>query len=148
VGTGPPDIAVRQESAATAAVELFNGPLQDITPLIELLKDFLDDFGLNRGGGTAELIKSNMEPTVDIGVDRIIPVAEFPGAYPLLGGPGFRGGAVLIGTADIEGIVAPEPAKPGKDIGGEDLDKVPQVGYVIDIGKCGSYQPAFHVFLL
>jgi hypothetical protein len=51
-------------------------------------------------------------------MDGVIAVAEFLGAYPLFGGPVFRGGTVFIGTADIEGVVAPEPAESRKGVGG------------------------------
>jgi hypothetical protein len=51
-------------------------------------------------------------------MDSVVTVAEFLGVYPLLGGPGFGGGTVLIGAAYIESLAAPEPAKPGKGVGG------------------------------
>jgi hypothetical protein len=66
-------------------------------------------------------------------VNPVVPVAQFPGRYAFLGGPGFGGGAVFVGTAYIEGLEAPDTAKPGKDIGREHLDEVSQVGDVIHI---------------
>jgi hypothetical protein len=59
-----------------------------------------------------------MKPAVNVRVDGIVPVTKLPGAYALLGGPVFRGGSVFIGATYIEGFITPEPAKPGKSVGG------------------------------
>jgi hypothetical protein len=48
----------------------------------------------------------------------MIPVAQFLGAYPLFRSLILGSGAVFIGTAYIEGVIAPKPAEPGKGIGG------------------------------
>jgi hypothetical protein len=64
----------------------------------------------------------------------MVPVAKFPGAYVFFGGLCFCGGTVFIGTTDIKGFIAPKPAKPGKDVGGQNLNKIPQMGYIVHIG--------------
>ena len=40
--------------------------------------------------------------------------------------------------------VATMRTEPGEDVGGEDLDEVPQVGNVVHIGKCGGDEAFFH----
>jgi hypothetical protein len=135
MGADPPDIPVRQETPAMIAVELLNGLFRDIPVGVQFLKDILGYLGLYGGGGTPKFIKPNIEPPVYLRMDGVIAVAQFPGAYALLRGPGLGGGAVFVGTADVEGIVTPEPAKPGKGIGGKDLDQVTQMGNIVYIGK-------------
>jgi hypothetical protein len=100
--------------------------------------------GLNGRGSPAPFVKAYVKPPVNVAVELVVPVAEFPGTYAFFRGPGFRGGAVFVGTADIEGFVAPEAAEPGKDVGGKHLYQVPQVGYVVYIGKRGADKSSFH----
>jgi hypothetical protein len=101
---------------------------------IKLFEDILDDFSLDRGGGSPEFIKANGKPTINIPVDGMIPVTKCLRAHPLFCGPIFSSGTVFIGTAYIEGIIPSEPAKPGKGIRGQNLNQIPQVGHIIDIG--------------
>jgi hypothetical protein len=117
------------------AVELLDGLFHDEAVGVKFLENLLGYFGLDGVGGTAEFIEGDMEPCVDVPVHGIVPVAKRPGGYALLGGPGFGGGAVFVGSAYIEGLETPDSAKPGKDIGGEHLDKVAQMGHVIHIGE-------------
>jgi hypothetical protein len=72
-------------------------------------------------------------------MNGMVAVTEFAGAYPLFGGFGFRGGTIFIGTANIERFVGTEPAEPGKTVGGEHLNKIPQMRHVVHVGKSGSY---------
>jgi hypothetical protein len=118
VGAEAPHIPVRQKAFAPPAIELFNPALQDIPPLVELFKNILDYFSLYGSGGPPEFIKGYGEPPVNFRVNRIVPVAELLGAYPFLSGPGLGGSAVLVGAADIERLIAPKPAEPGKGVGG------------------------------
>jgi hypothetical protein len=136
--TGPPDVPVREETLAMATIELLNCSFQNKALGIEFFEDILHDFGLDRGGSTAEFIKTDGKPLVNIRVDGVITVAEFLGTYPFLDRPILRGSAVFIGTTYIEGIVPPEPAEPGKGIGRQDLNKIPQVGHIINIGERGG----------
>ena len=74
---------------------------------VELEENVLADLGLDRGGCTPESVKGNAEPTINIIVYLIVTVAQFTGAYSLLGRPGFRCGTIFIGSANIEGFVTP-----------------------------------------
>jgi hypothetical protein len=52
----------------------------------------------------------------------IVAVTEFTGCYSFFRSFGFRGSAVFIGAANIESLIAAEPAKPGEYIGGKNLN--------------------------
>jgi hypothetical protein len=106
VRTGSPDIPVRQETAAGAAMELLNGMFSNKAVGIKVFEDILDDFSLNRGRSSPEFIKGNGKPTVNSRMDGMIPIAEFLRAYPLFRGLIFSGGAVFIGTAHVEGLIS------------------------------------------
>jgi hypothetical protein len=103
---------------------------------------------MNRSGSTAPFIKGDAEPAVDIVVYFKVAVAELPGTYPFFRGPCFGSCTVFVGTADIESLVTTESAKSGKDIGGKNLDQVPQMGNVVYIGKRGSNKSSFQEGLL
>jgi hypothetical protein len=102
---------------------------------VELFKDPLGNFRLYGRGRAAEFVKVNIEPAVNIGMYCVVTVAEFPRADSFLGGPGFRSGAVFVGSANIEGFVPFKPAESGKGVGGQDLNKIPQMGHVVHIGE-------------
>jgi hypothetical protein len=121
-----------------AAIELFDGAFHNKALSIKLLEDILYDFSLDRGRSTAKFIETDIEPAVNIRVDGVITVAEFLGAYPLLGGPVFCGSTIFISTAYIEGVIPPESTEPGKGVGGQDLDKITEVGHIINIGERGG----------
>jgi hypothetical protein len=67
-------------------------------------------------------------------VNDVKAVAELPGTYALLEGFGFRGGSIFICPTDVQRFVAAGPAKTGKDVGGEDLNEVSQMGNVVNVG--------------
>ena len=82
----------------------------------------------------AELVEGDAEPGVDIPVHGEETIAELPGAQALLQRLCLGGGAVFVGAADVEGVVALEPAEPGKYVGRENLDEIAEMGDVIDVG--------------
>jgi hypothetical protein len=138
VGTNAAYIPVREETPAVVTVKLLFGMFGNEKRGVELFKNILSHFGLNRRRCTAEFVKIYMEPAVNSGVYGVIPVAQFAGAYPLFGGAVFRGCAVFIGPAYIEGFITLEPAKTRESVGGKHLNQIAQMGYVIYIRKRGS----------
>ena len=78
-------------------------------------------------------------------MDCKVAVTKFLGGYAVLGGTGFGGGAVFVGTAYIQGFITPQPAKAGKGVGGQHLNQVSQMGDVIYVRQCGSDKSAFHI---
>jgi hypothetical protein len=101
---------------------------------VQLFVQMLGYLSLYGRGSSAEFIKAYVEPLVNIRMNFMVVITEFPRRYPLLCGFGFRGGTVFVCAADIKGFVTPQPAKPGKDIGGQYLNQVPQVRHIVYIG--------------
>ena len=95
----------------------------------------IDDLGLPQRRGPAERVEGDVEPGIDVAVEEVEAVAELAGRHAFLEGLRVRGRAVLVGAADIEGLVAPQPAETGEDIGGKHLYEVPEVGDIVHIGK-------------
>ena len=78
-------------------------------------------------------------------MDSKIPVAQLPGGYAFFQGTGFGSRSVLVRTADVQGFITGQPAKPGKGVGGQHLNQVSQMGDIVDIGQRGGNQSSFHV---
>ena len=60
--------------------------------------------GLLRGGGATESIERYVEPAVDVSVDGMVLVTDFPRGQPLLHGLGLCRSAILICTTQVEGV--------------------------------------------
>ena len=110
----------------------------------------IEKYGLGYGGMlgcrcAAELVEADAEPFVNIPVHGVETVAEFPGADALFLGLGFGRCPVFVGPADVERVIASQPAKSGENIGRKHLDEVAEVGHVIHIGQGGSDKSAFHI---
>ena len=118
------------------AEKLFYGFFAYISVFIQLLKNILGYLGMNMGGGTAEFIKCNIKPAVNIIMDLKITFTKLMGTDPFLYCPGFRSSSIFIGTADIKGVISFYPAEPCKDIGGKNLYQVSQMRHIINIGQC------------
>lgn len=126
------------------AKKLFNGLGNDIAILLKIEKNGLGNLRMFRRRGSAEFIEGNSKPGINVAMNSVESVAELFGADMLLKGFGFRGCAIFIGTADIEGFIAPRTAKTRKNIGRQYLDQVAEVGYVIHIRKGGCNESSFH----
>jgi hypothetical protein len=101
---------------------------------IHLIEDILNNISLMFCAGTAEMIKLNVKPLVNIPMHRMVAVTEFSRGNSLFPGLGFRGSTVFIGSTNIEGFIALLTAVTCKHIGGKHLDEVPQMGNIIHIG--------------
>lgn len=117
------------------AVQLLDLRLADIPSLVNLQEYVLDYPGLHRAAGTAEGIEIYLEPAVDVTVDRVIAVAELTRLHAFLERPGLTRCPVLVGPANIEGLIPFGTAKAGETIGRQDLHKISQVGNVVHVGK-------------
>ncbi|PVH32034.1 hypothetical protein PAHAL_9G297800 [Panicum hallii] len=63
------------------------------------------------------------------------------GEHPLLQGPGLGGGAVFVGAADEEHVVAPEAAVARVHVGAEHAaDEVAQVRHVVHVRQRAGHQ--------
>ena len=148
VGADAPDETVGKKTPALAAIQLLGGLLGNKASLVKFCKYFLRYLGLYRRGSAPEFVKGDVEPAVNAVVDRVVAVAQFAGSYPLFGGACFGGGAVFVGSADVQGLITPQTAKAGERVGGQHLDQVPQVGDVVNIGQRRGDQSAFHAAIV
>jgi|GEM_PF-5106818 len=130
-----PHVAVRQKTVAGIAEQLLVGALHDVAVGVQLLENILHHRSVDGRGRPAPLIEGDIEPLVDPGMQGVVSVAQLLRADALFGGLGFRGGAVFVGPADIQGFIPLETAETGKNIRREHLDQVAEVGDIIDIGK-------------
>ena len=94
----------------------------DEAVFLEIEEHRLGDLGLLGRRGTAEMVEGDAEPIIDIAVDRVIMVAQFPGGLPLLLRARFGGGAVFVGAADVQGVVPAKAAESGINVGRKDLN--------------------------
>jgi hypothetical protein len=103
------------------------------------LENALGDLGLLGSASASEVVKADVKPRINVPVDGEEAVAELLGAHAFLQGLGFRGGAVLISPADVEGLITGQSAVTGKDVGGKHLNEVPQVRDVVHVRKGRSH---------
>ena len=99
-------ISVGKESLAFRTIQLLGFLLADVSVLIDLIEDVLDNLCLERCTCPSKIIEADIEPLVDFTMDGMISVTEFPWSHTLLKGPGLTGCAVFIGAADIEGFIS------------------------------------------
>ena len=111
------DEPVCKESLVMFTVELLDLRFPDISRCIDLPEDILDDLGLHRTAGAAEMIEIDLEPSVDIPVDRMIPVAQRTRLHAFLESPRLTCRPILVGTANVERLIAFQTAETGKTIG-------------------------------
>ena len=103
-------------------MKLLDSMLFYIAVFFNIFKNTLHNFGLLGRRGTSEVVERDIEPAVNIAMDRMIVVAEFARRFPFFEGFGFGCRTVFVGAADIQTRVSAEPAKTRKDIGGQNLD--------------------------
>ena len=143
VGTGPQYVPVGKKHVRRFTVELVGRVLGDVSVGVELQQDVLRDLRLPFGRGSAEAVERDVEPLVHPVVNLVVPIAQFAGRNALLPRACFGGGAVLIGAADVERLIATHPAEPREDIGRQHLDDRTQVGNVVHVRKRGC-DKTFH----
>ena len=85
------------------AVSLGCLTLLDVAVVPETSEDVLDDSGVLVRGRTAEDVKIEPEPVVNVLVDGVILGAQRRRVYPLRERLRLRRGAVLVRAADIDG---------------------------------------------
>ena len=113
------NVAIGQEGVVLGdgAEGLGSLALLDEAVLPELGKDLLGNAGVLLGRSAAELVEADAEPVVDILMEGVVLGAKSRGIYALGKGLGLGGGAILVGTADVEGGKATGAAEAGEDIG-------------------------------
>lgn len=113
------DVAIGQEGVVfgDGAEGLGGFALLDEAILPKLGEHLLGNAGVLVGGSATELVEADTEPVVDILVKGVVLCAKGRGVYALGKSLGLGGGAILVGTADVEGGQAAGAAETGEDIG-------------------------------
>ena len=89
------------------------------------------------------MIERQAEPPIDVGLNRVLPVAERPHVLPGLDGAEFGRRAVFIGAANEQNVVADLSPETGMDIGRQQrADEISDVLDAVHIGKgAGNENP-------
>lgn len=112
-----------------------------VTLSTEVIKNILGNLCLLRRSGTAKLVKIAVEPLVDFGVKSVVMITDLLTRLTFLSGLGLSGCTILVGTADVNSVVASKTAVSGIHIGRENAaDNVAQMRNVIDIWQCTCNQ--------
>lgn len=145
-GTGAYDEPISQPEIAILAVALRHLLLRGLLLLVDIEEYLLGDFGVPLGAGPPEVVESDIEPLVDLGVDLVVEIADLLGGFLLLHGLDLRGRAVLVRPADVEHVGALQLLESREDVRREHApDDVAQVRHVVDVGQRRCYQ---HVVLV
>jgi len=92
------DEAVRQESVMLLAVELICPAFLEEIIGLQLQKDILSNLTMQLVRGTTEDIAADVEPTIDVGVNGKISIAELFGRAVLCKSFHFRSCSVFVST--------------------------------------------------
>jgi len=99
-----------------------------------VVEDILRDLGLYWRRGTAKLVEVAVEPLVNFGVELVVFVADLLRGHVLLTRLGLRCSAILVRTADIDGVVASQTAVASVHVAREDTaDDVAQMRHIVDV---------------
>lgn len=83
-----------------------------------------------------EDIEGYVEPLVDVAVDGVVLVADLPGGHLVFHGLDHCGSPILVGSADIECVIAMKSFESCEDVSREHApDDVPQVGDIVYVGE-------------
>lgn len=129
-------VTIGQEALTLFAEELGHCILHHVSVFVDLLENILSDLSLFFRGGATKVIKGEVEPFVDAGVDRMVLVAKSLAGDTFFQSLGFSGRAVFVRAADIKSVVATHPAVTSIHISTQGrADNVAQMRNVVDVGK-------------
>jgi len=100
--------SVSKESRALKAVLLINDLFKGVALLLEIIEDCLSNFGLFVSTSTAEVIKVNVKPIIDLLVESIVLGTYLFRGLSFLLSFGFGSGTVLVSPTNKESVVACE----------------------------------------
>lgn len=94
-----------QESLVFLAEKLGHGLLDQEIAVVEICEDILGDLGLAIGGGTAEVVEADIKPLVNVGMQFVVLITQFPGSTTLFQSFSFSRRSIFISSTDIKGVV-------------------------------------------
>lgn len=104
MGTDSPNKPVCQEQVAFFAIALGHLLLFDPLLLVDVQKDLLADFTVPLSRSPAEVVKTDVEPFVHLGVDLVVIVANLTGSFLLFESFNLGGSSVLVSPTDVEHV--------------------------------------------
>jgi hypothetical protein len=107
------DHSIGQRGIARLAELLVNIVLIGVSLLVQVIEDVLGNLCLFGGRRAAKFVEVAIEPFVYFSVQGMIVITNLLACFALLTGLGLRGRAILICSADIDRVVASEPAVSG-----------------------------------
>jgi len=126
--------SIGQKSLTGTAVLLLHDLFVGVSCFLERKEDFLSNLCLLLCRSPSEKISIAVEPLVDLLVDGVVLVANTLWGQAFLNCLCLGGGAILICSADIHGVVPTESAVSGIHICGEDAaDDVTEMRHVVDV---------------
>jgi hypothetical protein len=112
-----------------------------VQPAVEMLRQRV----VLRRRRSPEMVERQAEPPIDIGLDRVLLVAEGSHILPGLDGAEFSRRSVFIGAADKEDIVADLPHETCMDVGRQKrADEIAEVLYAVHIWKRTGNENLWH----
>lgn len=99
----------------------------------------MGDLGLLLSRSLSKVVKTDIEPLVNISVNDAELAAQLLRGDLLLERLGFGGSTVLVGTTDEKSVVITSLSITGVGIGGKDgTDNVSEMGNIVDVRKSGG----------
>ena len=93
------------------------------------------------------MIKFDLKPVIDGSMQLVIAVTNGLTCRALFICLGLGCRSILVRSTDVEGLVATQPAIPGKHVSRQDgTDDVAQMGNIVDVGKGGGDQDVTSAF--
>jgi hypothetical protein len=112
--------SVSQKPVAVFAEKLVETLLENAAVLKIVVENLLDDFLVLWRRGSSEEIEVDFKVLVNPLVDLVELVADFLRSAVLLHGFGFSGSSVLVGSADVNGVVVSQLAVPAVNVSRQD----------------------------
>jgi hypothetical protein len=144
VRAGAEHVAVRQEAVVGRRPHLPHRAHLDQAGRVEPAIEVLGQGVIVRRGRAAEVVEREAEAAIDVGLDRVLRVAVRADVLPGAKRAELRRGAVLVGAADEQHVVAELAAEPRMDVGRQQrADQIAEMLDAVDVrNRAGDQDPA------
>ena len=145
VRAGSLDVAVRQETLVVDGVDHLVGPLLDQAVGFQLLGEVLGQAVIGRVGAATEPVPAEAEGPADVVLQHMVLVTIGLHVLAGLGGGQFGRRAVLVGGADVQGLIAPGPLEAREHVRRQHRSgQGPQMLDAVDVRQGGGDEDAGH----
>ena len=134
VGAGADDVAVGQEATVDRRVHLLGGALLEVALGLQPGREVLGEVAVLGRRAAPEVVPAQAEPLPDVALHLVLDPAVLRHLEAGLLGRQLSRGAVLVGGADEQHLLAAEAEVAGVDVGRQlRADEVPQVLHAVDV---------------